>query len=218
MHGSADVQIASGVLGALIVEGDFQDIPEIAGAQERLLIITGAVFDSFGTIEDFDTLFPETAARFFAVNGVREPTITMRPGEVQRWRLLHAGWQDDFFIDLEKHTLHPIARDGIPLARMDLAIPVKPELPNGYPNALLMAPGQRVDVLVQAGEPGMYALRAIAYDQGYSSPTGPIARILVEGDPLPMKLPAKLSSKPAGYHCDGEIYRHASTAILGKSS
>ena len=103
-HGSADVQIASGAVGALIIEGDFADVPEIAAAQERLLVLTEAVFDTFGMIEDFGTLFPETAARFFAVNGVREPTITMRPGEVQRWRILHAGWQDDMFIDLEGHT------------------------------------------------------------------------------------------------------------------
>ena len=45
-HGSADVQIASGVLGALIIEGDFADVPEIAAAQERLLVLTEAVFDS----------------------------------------------------------------------------------------------------------------------------------------------------------------------------
>src|ERR1700724_103546 len=80
-HGSAGVQIASGVAGALIIEGDFEDVPEIAAAQERLLVLTESVFDSFGTIENFETLFPETAARFLAVNGVREPPITMRPGE-----------------------------------------------------------------------------------------------------------------------------------------
>ena len=117
-HGSADVQIASGAVGALIIEGDFADVPEIAAAKERLLVLTEAVFDRFGMVEDFATLFPETAARFFAVNGVREPTITMRPGEVQRWRILHAGWQDDLFLDLEGHTLNSIARDGIPLSRM----------------------------------------------------------------------------------------------------
>jgi FtsP/CotA-like multicopper oxidase with cupredoxin domain len=83
------VQIASGAVGALIIEGDFADVPEIAAAKERLLVLTEAVFDQFGMIEDFGTLFPETAARFLAVNGVREPTITMRPGEVQRWRICH---------------------------------------------------------------------------------------------------------------------------------
>ena len=191
-HGSADVQIASGAVGALIIEADFADVPEIAAARERLLVLTEAVFDQFGMIEDFGTLFPETAAHFLAVNGVREPTITMRPGEVQRWRILHAGWQDDIFMDLEGHTLNPIARDGIPLSRMGLTVPRKPEQPTDYPNAMLMAPGQRIDVLVQAGKPGTYAFRAVPYAQGYASPTGPIARLVIEGDPLPMNLPAKL--------------------------
>jgi hypothetical protein len=99
----------AGAVGALIIEGDFEDVPEIAGAQDRLLVLTEAVFDSFGTIENFETLFPETAARFLAVNGVREPTLTMRPGEAQRWRILHAGWQDDIFIELEGHMLPAMA-------------------------------------------------------------------------------------------------------------
>jgi len=191
-HGSADVQIASGAVGALIIEGDFADVPEIVAAEERLLVLTEAVFDQFGMVEDFGTLFPETAARFLAVNGVREPTITMRPGEVQRWRILHAGWQDDLFMELEGHALNTIARDGIPLARMGLSVPRKPDQPTDYPKAMLIAPGQRLDVLVQAGEPGTYAFRAVPYDQGYPSPTGPIARLVVAGDPLPMNLPAKL--------------------------
>ena len=204
-HGSADVQIASGAVGALIIEGDFADVPEIAAAKERLLVLTEAVFDAFGMVEDFGTLFPETAARFFAVNGVREPTITMRPGEVQRWRILHAGWQDDIFMELEGHTLNPVARDGIPLARMGLSVPRKPDQPTDYPNAMLMAPGQRIDVLVQAGKPGSYAFRAVPYDQGYASPTGPIARLVVEGDPLPMNLPTELPTPREKLIGDEEI-------------
>jgi FtsP/CotA-like multicopper oxidase with cupredoxin domain len=191
-HGAADIQIASGAVGALIIEGDFADVPEIVSAQERLLVLTEAVFDAFGTVEDFSTLFPETAARFIAVNGVREPTITMRPGEVQRWRIVHAGWQDDLFMELEGHALNAIARDGIPLSRMGLSIPRKPDQPTDHPNAMLIAPGQRIDVLVQAGKPGNYLLRALPYDQGYAAPTGPIARIVVEGKPMAMKLPARL--------------------------
>src|SRR5258706_9422403 len=141
-------------------------------ARERTLVLTEAVFDAFGTIEDFATIFPENSPRFFAINGMREPTITMRPGEVQRWRIVHAGWQDDVFMELVGHALNPIARDGIPLSRMGLSIPRHLEGTAGNPTAMLMAPGQRIDVLVQAGKPGTYALRAVAYDQGYSSPTG----------------------------------------------
>lgn len=198
-HGSANVQMASGMVAALIIEGDFADVPEIANAKERILIVAEAVFDAYGTIEDFATVFPEPALRFYTVNGMREPTITMRPGEVQRWRFVQAGHQDDVFLELEGHTLHQIARDGIALSRMDLVPPPTSKQSVENPKAMIMAPGQRIDVLVKAGKPGTYALRALPYDQGYPSPTGPVARLVVEGDPLPMELPAKLppsSKKP----------------------
>ena len=39
-HGSADVQVASGMVGAVIVEGDFADVPEIARARERVMLLT----------------------------------------------------------------------------------------------------------------------------------------------------------------------------------
>ena len=58
-----------------IIEGDFADVPEIAAARERLLVLTQVVFDAFGMVEDFGTLFPETATRFLAINGSGEPTI-----------------------------------------------------------------------------------------------------------------------------------------------
>lgn len=204
-HGSANVQLASGMVGALIIEGDFADVPEIAKAQERVMVLGEAVFDSHGTIENFQTVFPETSVRFFTVNGIREPTITMRPGEVQRWRLVQAGYQDDIFLELEGHQLHQIARDGIPLPRMDLAPPPSSPQATDNPNAMIMAPGQRIDVLVKAGKPGTYQLRALPYDQGYPSPTGPIARVVVEGDPLPMDLPEKLPPTPNKTIADSEI-------------
>ncbi len=204
-HGSAAIQVASGTVGALIIEGDFADIPEIAAAKERVLVLTEAVFDEFGMLEDFGTIFPETAARFIAVNGVREPAITMRPGEVQRWRILHAGWQDDIFMELDGHRLNQIARDGIPLSRMGLTIPRKPDRPTDYPNAMLMVPGQRIDVLVQASAPGTYMLHGVPYNQGYEAPTGPIARVVVEGEPLPMNLPTELPPLPEKLIGDGEI-------------
>jgi FtsP/CotA-like multicopper oxidase with cupredoxin domain len=46
-HGSADVQVASGMVGAIIVEGDFADVPEIARARERVMLLSQVVFDAF---------------------------------------------------------------------------------------------------------------------------------------------------------------------------
>jgi FtsP/CotA-like multicopper oxidase with cupredoxin domain len=183
-HGSADVQVASGMVGAIIVEGDFADVPEISRARERVMLLSQVVFDAFYMIEDFGTLFPETATRFLAINGQRRPTIDMRPGEVQRWRLVGAQYQDNVLLELDKHRLNVIAYDGIQLGTLQ-------EL-----KQLLIAPGQRADVLVQAGGPGTYELNAMPFDQGHASPTGPLARVVVAGEPLPMALPAALPNPP----------------------
>ena len=79
-HGSADVQITGGMAGALIVEDDFDDIPELRGAADRVLILNEVLFDHRGTIETYDTVWPEAVPRFLSVNGQREPAIRMRPG------------------------------------------------------------------------------------------------------------------------------------------
>ena len=116
----------------------------------------------------------------------------MRPGEVQRWRIVHAGHENNLHLALTGHALDVIAYDGI---RMSV----------DHRDTLLIAPGQRADMLVKAGAPGIYALAAVAYDQGYSSPTGPLASIVVEGEPMEMTLPATLGAPPLRSIRDEEI-------------
>lgn len=204
-HGGADIQIASGMAAAAIIEGDFADVPEIAAARERLLVLGQVVFDEYRTVEDFGVVFPEGATRFLSVNGQREPIVRMRPGEVQRWRILHAGYQDDIFLALDGHDLHQVARDGIPISRLGQPEVRPGAAPDADPAAILLAPGQRVDVLVKAREPGTYALAALPYFQGYDAPTGPLATVVVEGEPLEMALPAALPSAPFAPIADDEL-------------
>ncbi len=192
-HGSADIQITGGMAGALIIEGDFDDVPEVAAATERVLIVNEVLFDYRGTIENYDTVWPEAVPRFLAVNGQREPVIRMRPGEVQRWRIIQAAHEDNLHLALEGHALHAIAYDGIRRAEIE------------GDESLVMAPGQRADILVKAGSPGTYRLQAIANDQGYPSPVGPLARLVVEGEPMAMALPTTLGSAPLATIRDEEI-------------
>ena len=192
-HGSADVQITSGMAGALIVGGDFDDVPEIAAAPERVLILNEVLFDYLGTIETYDTVWPEAVPRFLSVNGQREPIIRLQPGEVQRWRIVQAAHENNLRLGLDGHELRAIAYDGIPHARIDTAA------------TLVVAPGQRVDVLVQAGEPGTYLLQALPNDQGYPSPTGPLARVVVAGEPMRMSVPSTLPTGPLAPIGDDEL-------------
>jgi FtsP/CotA-like multicopper oxidase with cupredoxin domain len=192
-HGSADVQISSGMAGALIVEGDFDDVPEIAAATERVLILNEVLFDYLGTIEVYDTVWPEAVPRFLSVNGQREPIIRMRPREVQRWRIVQGFHEDNLRLGLDGHDLHVIAQDGIAQSEVDRL------------RSLVMAPGQRADVLVQAGEPGTYLLQALPNDEGYPSPTGPLAHVVIEGEPIEMSLPAALPAGPLTPIGDDEL-------------
>ena len=192
-HGSADIQITSGMAGTVVVEGDFDQTPEIAAAADRVLILNEVLFDHRGMIEAYDTVWPEAAPRFLSVNGQREPTIRMRPGEVQRWRIVDACHENNLLLALDRHDLHAIAYDGIRLPSIDSAA------------SLPMAPGQRADVLVQAGAPGAYLLKAVANDQGYPSPVGTLAKVVIEGEPLPMRLPAALPPAALATIRDEEI-------------
>jgi len=192
-HGSADVQISSGMAGALIVEGDFAEVPEIAAARERVLVLNEVLFDYLGTIEQYDTLWPEAVPRFLSINGQREPIIRLQPGEVQRWRIVQGCHESDLRLALEGHVLHAIAYDGNSLPAIEML------------ESVVTSPGQRVDLLVQAGEPGEYLLAAVANDQGYPSPTGPLARVIVEGAPVTMGLPSALPAPPLPPIADDEI-------------
>src|SRR4029077_18871383 len=99
-------------------EGDFADVPEVAQARDRVMLLSQVVFDAFTMVEDFGTLFPETATRFLAINGQRRPVIDMRPGEVQRWRLVGSQYQNNMLLELDQHRLNLIACDGIQLGTM----------------------------------------------------------------------------------------------------
>ena len=186
-HGSADIQMSSGMVGALIIEGDFADVPEIAAATRAPAgADPGGLRRERHGREFRDAVSRRRRRASSPINGQRRPMIEMRPGEVQRWRILNAAYQDDMLLDLEKHDLHAIAYDGIQLGADAATL-----------KQLLIAPGQRADVLVQAGAPGTYAFNAAPYDQGHPSPVGPLARLVVSGAPMDMKLPARLAAAAA---------------------
>lgn len=193
LHGAADMQIASGMVGAIIIDDDGAVAPEIAAAREQVLVLAEAVFDGLYTVEEFDTLWSEVATRFLMVNGQREPIIRMQPGEVQRWNVLHTGYQSDILMNLAAHQLNVFAYDGVDLPALEAL------------DSVLMAPGQRAEILVQAGEPGTYALAGLPNDQGYPSPSGPLATVVVEGEPVTMALPASLPTPPLDTITDDEL-------------
>ena len=179
-HGTVAWQIANGMQGAIIVRGALDLVPEVAAARDRILMIANIKLDPItGTVP----VMTETAVDLFLVNGKVRPTIHMRPGEVQRWRMCAASGSRYFPLALDSHNLHQIALDGSPLAAPQSV------------SELMLIPGQRAEVLVQAGAVGTYLLRKKPFQNANMEPAIPevvLAEIVVSGAPLNMALPTTL--------------------------
>jgi peroxiredoxin len=147
-------------------------------------------FDDRGRVENLANLYDghptkhwHKSGRFTTINGVALPVITLRPGEVQRWRLIHSGIHESLALRLDGHKLHEIAADGIPLGKMVAREEIE------------LQPGNRSDVLVKASAtPGVYLLRdgelpADRALEGTPEPERFLAKVVVAGPPADMPLP-----------------------------
>ncbi|WP_420122968.1 multicopper oxidase family protein [Nakamurella sp.] len=200
-HGGVAQQIRGGMAGAIIIRGAIDTVPEVAAAAEQLMVIQAIEVDDTFTVPQpipdpsaTEAFFPRNQI-LYPINGGLSPTLSMRPGEVARWRILNAA--EGKFINLVADGLefHVIAWDGLTL----------PE-PDRVPNLFLSA-GNRVEVLVRATTAGTVTLQCTPSSsqkpgtQGVPGSTEglppelvtrPIATIEVAGDPVTMALPAEL--------------------------
>jgi FtsP/CotA-like multicopper oxidase with cupredoxin domain len=206
-HGSTAIQVGSGMAGALILEDDPAHIPPAlreANKDEKILVLETILYNRNGELDQITALFPSPgkpnecsqpdnvdtwlcSKRRVMINGQITPVISMRPGEVQRWRIIDAAFRQSFELRLEGHPLHEIALDGLYLGHID-------NWPEG--STIELQPGYRSDVLVQASRaPGTYRLisgpapATRALDAVVPTGEEVIALVKVEGEPMNMTLP-----------------------------
>ena len=242
-HGSVTFQFMGGMAGMLIIKGGagtLDAVPAVQAAKDIAMVFqvlrtvakgevvfsnpdatqfgsnagqTDGLWSAYlGTSPGGGTPPPDTPV-YYITNGVRNPTLHMRPGEVQRWRLLNAASGENLLVALQDHSFHVIANDG-------LTVPTTLTLAPGTPYTL--GTGQRADVLVQAGSPGIYLLESLATQTAASvSPQGiapaprtarfngdfpapnatapvTLATVVVEGTPVSMALPSGPLPPPTG--------------------
>jgi FtsP/CotA-like multicopper oxidase with cupredoxin domain len=131
------------------------------------------------------------------VNGKPHPKITIRAGERQRWRLVNSSNSRYFRLSLPGHQFTLIGVDGGLL-----------EAPREL-DELMLTPGERADVLVEAtGQPGdALGLMTLAYARGHGLGQEAPAKVLqlsyskegkVETKPIPTTLRAIEAWKTEG--------------------
>lgn len=154
-------QIGKGLFGAVIVRDPDDPLPD--SITERLLILADNRFRPDGSLD-----FPEPGSRearideengreggALFVNGQIMPSVPIRSGEVQRWRVINASGARVYRLSLPGHTFLHVGSDGGLFEH-----PVERE-------EILLANTERVEILVRGeGDPGSTAvLQDLPYDR-----------------------------------------------------
>ncbi|MET9596034.1 multicopper oxidase family protein [Streptomyces sp. NPDC006516] len=167
-HGDVERQLLAGLAGPVVVTGPLDDQPALRDADDRLLMFT-------------------RTGREITVNGATRPVITARSGRT-RLRLLNATAGDHLLLALtrddKRTTAHLIATDSGLLQR---PVPL---------TEILLAPGERAELLVETTTPGRLTLRALPYSVygpgGQRTPDRPMAGIDIPADLSALELPTSL--------------------------
>jgi FtsP/CotA-like multicopper oxidase with cupredoxin domain len=162
-HVMSAAQVGFGLYGALLVE----DPDENIDAPDELVLVLSdiAVDDTSGALHPWDSggvlgaLFGREGNHVL-VNGRKTPTVTIRDGARQRWRIVNAAKSRYFELVLgELQPFHLIGVDG---GLLEYSVERR---------TLVLGPGERADVLVapqvKAGQPITLITRA--FDRGFGS-------------------------------------------------
>jgi FtsP/CotA-like multicopper oxidase with cupredoxin domain len=180
LHGATTSQVASGMFGAILIHDPadpFAASPEIS---ERIIFVHKLTLNAQGRTDSFyDSLQGNDSG--FLLNGAYQPTLVMRPGEVQIWHFINSGFFYGFNPVLDGHTMQAFARDGNTFAKRFQAIDAgnSADFSNQRWPGNAIYPGGRLSVVVQASTaPGTYYLRSAPVPLGVEEI---VARVLVEG-------------------------------------
>jgi suppressor of ftsI len=181
MHHLALEQVFGGMSGVIVIDGLQERLPlDLQGIDEHLFALKDYQLDDAGAIL-LENVPRDPTTR--TVNGQINPALAMAPGETQLWRFANVGAEIFYQLRLNGHAFHVIAEDGNPVWDVRTA------------DALVLPPGKRFDVLVQAGEVGTYSFETTTYDQGnHVYPEVQLATLTIEGDAQPpAALPASVA-------------------------
>jgi FtsP/CotA-like multicopper oxidase with cupredoxin domain len=157
LHSYVAQQIFGGLGGIFVIRGALDEIPEIQAAQDEVVFLKDFDFDIPVNSPDpyYDMQMAGREGPIITVNGQVNPSFSIASGGLLRLRLVNASTSRFYRLALEEHPFYLIATDGGAIAQ-----PV--EL-----SELLLAPGERAEVLVQGNrEPGQYRLLNLPYQRG----------------------------------------------------
>ncbi|WP_234376904.1 multicopper oxidase family protein [Streptomyces sp. TP-A0356] len=151
-HPISAPQVAGGMAGVIVVDGLQQYLPPaLRHLTEHVIALKD--FQIEGDAVKTKGLHIGAPTNR-TVNGQLNPTIPIRPGEVQLWRLANISANIYYKVSLRGQRFLVIGRDGFPVDRTFAS------------DSLLLAAGSRYDVLVTGGQAGSTVLETLPYSTG----------------------------------------------------
>jgi suppressor of ftsI len=173
-HPDSAGQVGGGLSGVIIVDGLARYLPgDLKGITEHVVALKDFQVDGDSIrTQNLHASSPTNRT----VNGQLNPTIPIRPGETQLWRLANISANVYYRLHLGGERFHVIAQDANPVRDL------------WSTDTIVMPPGARYDVLVQGGPPGRTQLETLAYDTGpvgNQFPQQNLATLVSSGTPMP---------------------------------
>ena len=188
-HGSTTINVANGMTGVFIIEGKYDvDLDTFYGTgwmrRQPVMI--------FNQISTAPNLFSGAGGQTpFSVNGRLVPKVTMKPGEVQMWRMANTSSRGGVFfagiaqgiptapptsVTWAPFEVKQIAQDGVQFKESNYD--------QTKDKTFLMASGNRVDLLIKApanttGQPQLYTVQMRNAVSTAQTRTGTLANLLV---------------------------------------
>lgn len=157
LHGSVARQVSRGLAAPFVIRGEIDAIPEVAAAEEHILLLQDFELDQRGSVIEpsMPELMHGREGSILAVGGAINPVIPIRQDGLLRLRLINASSSRFYRLRLEEHPLHLIGVDGGALGSVRTV------------DEILFVPGERVDVLIEGTRAGgSFRLLNLPYDRG----------------------------------------------------
>ena len=153
VHGRVATQMGAGLVGAMIVDGPLDAMPELRDADEHVIVLKDLALIN-GAPKPYTMMdWMNGLEGAVYVNGSATPTLRAKRATL-RLRLINASNARYYRLQFEDHPMHLIATDGGLIEK-----PVALE-------ELLLAPGERAEVLVKLEREGSFGLTNLPYDRG----------------------------------------------------
>jgi FtsP/CotA-like multicopper oxidase with cupredoxin domain len=155
-HGSTTINVSNGMSGVFIIEGKYDDDLNAFYGNGWTRTQPVMLINQIGVTPNLER--PKAGrtdkGENFSLNGRVDPVVTMKPGEVQMWRIANSSTRAGAYFGVPADGVHwrQIAQDGVQFANENyLKSEDKP---------FLMTAGNRVDVLIKAPTaPGKYDIK-----------------------------------------------------------